>query len=86
MWYNELSGVLLPVGDAVMSTVVEAVYENGTLKLAEPLPLPDGTRVRLTVVPADEDYDPLAGVIGICKGGPKDGAEKHDEYIYGDLR
>ena len=63
-----------------MSTVVEAVYENGTLKLVEPLPLPEGTRVRLTVVPADEVYDPLAAVIGIGEGRP-DGAENHDKYI-----
>ena len=32
----------------------------------------------------DEDYDPLDAVIGICKGGPRDGAENHDKYIYGD--
>ena len=68
-----------------MSTVVEAVYENGTMKLAEPVPLPEGTRVRLTVVPADEAYDPLAAVIGTCEG-PPDGAQNHDKYIYGKLR
>jgi len=65
-----------------MSTVVEAVYENGMLKLAQPLSLPEGMRVRLTITPTDEDYDPLAAVIGICDG-PPDGAENHDKYIYG---
>jgi predicted DNA-binding antitoxin AbrB/MazE fold protein len=69
-----------------MSTVVEAVYQNGMLKLAQPLSLPEGMRVRVTITPADEDYDPLEGVIGICKDGPVDGAENHDKYIYGDLR
>lgn len=68
-----------------MSAVVEAVYENGALKLAQPLSLPEGTRVRLTVAPADEDHDPLAAVIGTCDG-PPDGAENHDKYIYGKLR
>ena len=43
-----------------MSTVVEAVYENGMLKLAQPLSLPEGMRVRVTITPTDEDYDPLA--------------------------
>lgn len=69
-----------------MSTVVEAVYENGTLKLAGPLPLPDGSRVRLTVVRADEVDDPLAEVIGIGESGRTDGAEHHDRYVYGKTR
>jgi predicted DNA-binding antitoxin AbrB/MazE fold protein len=68
-----------------MSTVVEAVYENGILKPAMPLALPEGTRVRVTITPADENDDPLAGVIGVCEG-PPDGAENHDKYIYGNIR
>ena len=68
-----------------MSTVVEAVYENGILKLAEPISLPEGMRVRLTITPAAEPYDPLDAVIGIGDG-PPDGAENHDKYIYGKLR
>jgi predicted DNA-binding antitoxin AbrB/MazE fold protein len=73
------------MGEAIMSTVVDAVYENGMLKLAQPLALPEGTQVRVIVTPADEPYDPLAAVIGICDG-PPDGAENHDKYIYGKLR
>ena len=42
-------------------------------------------RVRVTITPADEDYDPLEAVIGIGDG-PPDGAENHDKYIYGKLR
>lgn len=53
---------------------------------AESVALPEGTQVRLTITPVDEDYDPLDAVIGICKGGPRDGAQEHDKYIYGDLR
>ena len=64
-----------------MSTSIEAVYENGVLKLAEPLALPEGMRVRVTITRADE-YDPLSAVIGICDG-PPDGAENHDQHISG---
>jgi predicted DNA-binding antitoxin AbrB/MazE fold protein len=32
-----------------MHLTVEAVYENGVLKLDKPLPLPDHTRVQVTV-------------------------------------
>jgi predicted DNA-binding antitoxin AbrB/MazE fold protein len=68
-----------------MTAIVEAVYESGTLKLTQPLPLPEGARVRLTIVPANDDADPLAAVIGTCDG-PPDGAENHDKYIYGQPR
>jgi len=69
-----------------MSTVVDAVYENGMLKLAQPLSLPEGMRVRVTITPADKDYDPLEAVIGIGESGRTDGAEHHDQYIYGKIR
>ncbi len=31
----------------------------------------------------DEITEKLLSVAGICKGGPKDLADKHDEYLYG---
>lgn len=65
-----------------MSIVVEATFENGTFKLAQPVALPEGTQVRLRITPVDEECDPLDSVIGICDG-PTDGAENHDKYIYG---
>lgn len=66
-----------------MNFTIDAVVENGTLKLPQPLDLPEGTPVRLTITRLDEsEEDPLAGVIGICDG-PADGAEHHDQYIYG---
>ena len=37
-----------------MTTTVEAVYENGTLKLRHPLPLEEQARVLVTVRTADE--------------------------------
>lgn len=32
-----------------MTVVVDAIYENGVLKLDQPLPLPEQQRVRVTV-------------------------------------
>jgi predicted DNA-binding antitoxin AbrB/MazE fold protein len=67
-----------------MPIVVEATYQNGVLKPKEPLSLAEGADVRLTIVPARDDYDPLEAVIGIGDGVP-DGADNHDKYIYGKL-
>ena len=64
--------------------VVEATVENGTFKLAQPIPLPEGTHVRLTIDPVEQESDPLESVIGICKEGPDISlAERHDEILYG---
>jgi predicted DNA-binding antitoxin AbrB/MazE fold protein len=68
-----------------MAITVEATYKRGVLKPKKPLKLKEGSKVRLTITPVeDEPEDFLAGVIGICKGGPTDGAKNHDKYIYGD--
>jgi predicted DNA-binding antitoxin AbrB/MazE fold protein len=66
-----------------MTITVEATYEHGVLKPKPPLALAEGTQVRLTVSPVDEDHDPLDAVIGIGDGGRTDGADQHDHYIYG---
>ncbi|HYG75587.1 MAG TPA: antitoxin family protein [Planctomycetota bacterium] len=73
-----------------MTITVEATYENGSLKLDRAIPLNEKARVQVTILPVEQSNaatagskDPLAGVIGICKGGPKDLAENHDKYIYG---
>ena len=34
---------------STMTTIVDAIYENGTLVLQKPLPLPEHARVRVTV-------------------------------------
>jgi predicted DNA-binding antitoxin AbrB/MazE fold protein len=75
-WYN--SG-----GRNAMSITVDATFENGQLKLKEPVVLAEGTPVRVTITPVEAVKDPFAGLIGICSGGPRDGAENHDKYIYG---
>jgi predicted DNA-binding antitoxin AbrB/MazE fold protein len=67
-----------------MTITVEATFVNGQLKFKEPVVLAEGTPVRVTISPIDEVDDPLAGVIGICKGKVRDGAQNHDKYIYGD--
>jgi predicted DNA-binding antitoxin AbrB/MazE fold protein len=67
-----------------MTVTVHAVYRNGQLEFKEPVPLSDGTPVRVVITPVDEDDDPLAGVIGICDDGPPISlAERHDEFLYG---
>jgi predicted DNA-binding antitoxin AbrB/MazE fold protein len=65
-----------------MTITVEATFENGQLKLSQPVSIAEGTSVRVTITPLDDDLDPLADVIGICTAGPRDGAENHDKYIY----
>ena len=67
-----------------MTITAEATYENGTLKMAKPLPLEEHARVQVTVKPLDKDYDPLDQVIGVGAGPLQgDGAKNHDQYLYG---
>jgi predicted DNA-binding antitoxin AbrB/MazE fold protein len=66
-----------------MTLDVEAIFENGVLKPKQPLKLRDGTELRLIVTLLDET-DPLDAVLGICKGGPRDGADNLDKYVYRD--
>ena len=68
-----------------MPITVDAVYENGMLKLNEPLALPDGAKVRISVSANGEAEDPFEAVIGTCEG-PPDGAANHDKYLYGENR
>ena len=72
-----------------MPLTFEAVYENGVLKPAQPLPLKEHEQVRVTVEPvrppiweriaastADAPPEELAKL-------PTDGASQHDHYLYG---
>jgi predicted DNA-binding antitoxin AbrB/MazE fold protein len=72
-----------------MAFTVEAVYENGVLKPAEPLPLKEHEKVSVTVEAArppiwerilalttDASPEELAKV-------PADGAAQLDHYLYG---
>jgi hypothetical protein len=79
-----------------MTIVVNATFVNGHFQPAEPLSLPDGTAVRLSVTPVsqeeqppsidDDDDNSLESVIGICKSGKGNLAQDHDLYLYGPLR
>jgi predicted DNA-binding antitoxin AbrB/MazE fold protein len=46
-----------------MAITVDAVYENGTLKLERPLPLKDHEKVRVTVEPALTWAEQTAGML-----------------------
>jgi len=72
-----------------MAFTVEAVYENGVLKPAQPLPLKEHEKVSVTVetarppiwerilaLTADAPPEELAKV-------PADGAAQLDHYLYG---
>jgi predicted DNA-binding antitoxin AbrB/MazE fold protein len=47
-----------------MTLTVEAVYENGVLKPAQPLPLKEHERVRITVEPGDSPLLRAYGLMG----------------------
>ena len=47
-----------------MAITVEAVYENGVLKLSEPLPWKDGERVSVAVSSLDSPIFKAFGITG----------------------
>ena len=47
-----------------MAITVEAVYENGVLRLSEPLPWKDGERVRVAVSSLDSPLLKAYGIMG----------------------
>ena len=47
-----------------MTLTVEAVYENGVLKLAQPLPLQEHAKVEITLQAAPSRVRQTAGLIG----------------------
>jgi predicted DNA-binding antitoxin AbrB/MazE fold protein len=51
-------------GATVMTLTVEATYENGTLKLAQPLPFAEHEKVRVTVQAGTTLAEQTAGMIG----------------------
>jgi predicted DNA-binding antitoxin AbrB/MazE fold protein len=58
-----------------MALTVEAVSENGVLKPAQPLPLKEHDKVRLTIEPADNWVQATAGMFGF-----KGSAEEADYF------
>jgi hypothetical protein len=73
---------------------VNGHVENGRIVLDESVPLAEGTKVRVELLPsaaeqpaADEQgptlYEQLKPIIGIVKDLPPDFARNHDHYIHG---
>lgn len=54
-----------------MTSTFEAVYENGVLKPARPMPLKEHERVRVTIQPATSWVEESAGMIQ-WKGTPEE--------------
>ena len=80
-----------------MTANLKATYENGVLRLKEPLSLPEGTEVEVTVTSHDESdgepsqvmddrsWDTLTQLLADCEidTGVPDLASQHDHYLYG---
>jgi predicted DNA-binding antitoxin AbrB/MazE fold protein len=80
-----------------MTTNLKAIYEQGVLRLKEPLSLPDGTQVDVTVTSHEGDngepspamggrsWDTLTQLLADCEidTGVADLASQHDHYLYG---
>lgn len=63
---------------------MDSIYENGLLKPKQPVALPEGAEVQLTIrSPRAESEDPLAHVIGIGQTDGAPSAARHDELLYG---
>jgi predicted DNA-binding antitoxin AbrB/MazE fold protein len=84
-------------GSVVMTITVQATYENGTLKLEQPLPLNDHEKVQVTIQsatisPVEPGRQSLAERIvararalppEVLNALPNDLAAQHDHYLYG---
>lgn len=80
-----------------MTTNIKAIYEQGVLRLKEPLSLPDGTQVDVTVSAHEADnrepsqvmdgrsWETLTQLLADCEidTGVSDLASQHDHYLYG---
>jgi predicted DNA-binding antitoxin AbrB/MazE fold protein len=69
--YNGLTGTTLLEGGPAVPITVEATYENGVLKPAEPLPLKEHEKVRITVHPRSNWVEETYGILG-WKGDPQE--------------
>jgi predicted DNA-binding antitoxin AbrB/MazE fold protein len=74
-----------------MTTVVEAVYEHGVLRLKEPLPLSEGTVVQVTVTTRDQTSNQqtpaeiLSAIAALAEPGAEELTSRdHDAILYGE--
>lgn len=75
-----------------MTTTVDAVYEQGVLRLLDPTSLQDGTRVRVTIA-TDEDVNTVrqrpADILARIAALPVEdtrtfSGRDHDDELYGE--
>lgn len=67
-----------------MPESVEAIYENGVFRPLQPVNLPEGERVHLTVAADERANDPAADFSDIAVDmGIPDLATNIDHYLYG---
>jgi predicted DNA-binding antitoxin AbrB/MazE fold protein len=52
------------LGGRIMAITVEAVYENGVLRPAQPLPLKENEKVQITVYPYVSNLADSYGIMG----------------------
>ena len=75
-----------------MTTTVEAIYEQGMLRLIQPLSLAEGTRVDVIVIarePMAEGRTPAdilatLAALPMEAGGEEFSGRDHDKILYGD--
>jgi len=75
-----------------MTTTVEAIYEQGVLRLIQPLSLAEGTRVAIIVIMQEPTAaggtpaDILAAIAALPMeaGGEEFSGRDHDKILYGD--
>ena len=87
------TGVMIEgIEEVRMTTTVEAIYEQGVLRLIQPLSLAEGTRVDIIVItresPAEgrTPADILAAIAALPMevGGEVFSGRDHDKILYGD--
>jgi hypothetical protein len=73
-----------------MPRAVKAVYENGVLKLQEPIALAEHAEVKVLILGQGQgqqgagegvDWGAWRPLIGSIRGGPDDVSERHDDYL-----
>jgi hypothetical protein len=68
---------------------IDGIVQNGTIILDKGATLPEGTRVKVSIEPTEEDCQELSEILlkhaGIAKGLSSDLAEQHDHYLHGTL-
>ena len=68
-----------------MTTTLEAVYEEGVLKLSNPLPLPNNVKVVVTVSIRDDSLGGSAGWRDLSKASLEKTWDNSDDEVFNEL-